>query len=271
MKRCRVVRMPCWPRSCSRAHDRMGGISTGASCPGRAGRRMEEAMADPQLPTRSVIHRHHPALKALWRPARGLHLRPWRAAHRYAAASARATQRRDSCELQRDENGCSGDNRSILDFLIRRGLATTAAAEFRAGDLVFGQCPRALRHNVFQASLAARGAPAARSGAMKKSASMRSRISATARTFQRTLARRVRSAKWPGLFVTCSAWAASSTVATTLHCGGRAHAVNKASDRDHDLLRNAQKLSRVRGVPCAKHSIAMERTSTFGGVQSSSA
>ena len=62
-------------------------------------RTMGEAIADPQIAARGVIHRHakrqrHGGLVRC--AARGLHIRPWRTAHRLSPAHARPAQRRDS-------------------------------------------------------------------------------------------------------------------------------------------------------------------------------
>ena len=58
-------------------------------------RTMGEAVADPQIAPRGVIHRHAGATGVdgrLRRAACGVHVRPWRPAHRYAAARARRAQ-----------------------------------------------------------------------------------------------------------------------------------------------------------------------------------
>ena len=61
-------------------------------------RTMGEAIADPQMAARGVIHRHMQRLRhgrPVQRAARGVHLRARRPAHRCAAADARPAQRRD--------------------------------------------------------------------------------------------------------------------------------------------------------------------------------
>ena len=58
-------------------------------------RTMGEAVADPQIATRGIIHRHAGATGVeggFRRAARGVHVRAWRAEHRDAAAGARRAQ-----------------------------------------------------------------------------------------------------------------------------------------------------------------------------------
>ena len=61
-------------------------------------RTMGEAIADPQIASRGIIHRHDERARhrgRLRRAARGVQVRAWRPAHRHAAADARPAQRRD--------------------------------------------------------------------------------------------------------------------------------------------------------------------------------
>ncbi len=57
-------------------------------------RTMGEAVADPQMATRGVIHRHANVggIGELRRAAGGVQIRPWRAAHRHRPAGARPAQ-----------------------------------------------------------------------------------------------------------------------------------------------------------------------------------
>ena len=61
-------------------------------------RTMGEAIADPQIASRGIIHRHARRARRRGRLRRagcGLHLRAWRPAHRHSPAGARPAQRRD--------------------------------------------------------------------------------------------------------------------------------------------------------------------------------